>query len=42
VDLGNKGLEDLEQCQDPLDFYVGPNQKSVAKVLSTIVKDNIE
>ncbi len=41
MDLGNKGLEDLEQCQDPLDFYVGLDQKNVAKVLSIIVNDNI-
>jgi hypothetical protein len=41
VDLGNKWLIDLEQCQDPLDFYVGLNQKNVTKLLSIIVKDNI-
>jgi hypothetical protein len=26
-DLGNKGFEDFEQSQDPLDFYVEPIQK---------------
>jgi hypothetical protein len=41
MDLGNIGFEDLEQCQNPLDFYVRPNQKSVATILSIIVKDNI-
>jgi len=38
-DFENKGLENIEQCQNPHDFYVEPIQKNVAMVPSTIVED---
>jgi hypothetical protein len=38
---GNKELEDFEQCQNPLDFYVEHVHMNVAGVLSIIVEHGI-